>query len=105
MRLHIPVSAQPTDMEKEHASKCETIEKSIDMFFREWAGTEPRLFLPDPMMAQIILKLSEAEDKIREAQVFLSQPWYDGIPANYIEKLSDFANKAQFQDGKLINGD
>lgn len=93
------------NMEKEHAAKCESIETFINNFFHEWDGDgeQHKMFLPDPMMLLITLKLSEAEDKIREAQVCLSQKWYDGRMGNYIEKFNDFQDKAEFRDGKLVN--
>ena len=93
------------NMEKEHAAKCESIETYVHDFFREWDGDgeKNKMFLPDPMMLLIILKLSEAEDKIREAQVCLSQKWYDGLMGNYIDKFSDFQDNAEFRDGKLVN--
>lgn len=94
-------------MEREHAAKCEEIEKYIDKYFHEWANGEKEqgLFLPDLMMTLVVLRLSEAEDKIREAQVCMSQKWYDGIASNYMLQFREFVSKAQFMDGKLINND
>lgn len=91
--------------EKEHEAKCEAIEKRIDKFFKEewdYNGESNKALLPDPMMTLVALKLSQAEDKLREAQVLLSQEWYDGLAFNYMEKFSDFTEKAVFRDGKLV---
>ena len=67
------LQAMLRNMEKEHAAKCEKIEKYMDDYFRERAKSEPNAFLPDPVAVQVTLLLSEAEDKIREAQTYIYQ--------------------------------
>lgn len=91
------------EAEKEHEAKYVTIFTYVNKFFKEewdFNGESEKAFLPDPMMNLIALRMSEAEDKIREAQVLLSQDWYDGIASNYIQQLNDFTEKTAFIDGK-----